>query len=148
MELEIATEMILSLLRSDLVSLIQPFSQPSAAGICGGGAGGIGQSVNYPAPGYSKGSGNLSGAGGVGLQYSINGTSTYYAGGGGGHGYAYVSPGGDGGGGSAHPTVVAARGDARGVINIGGGGDIVESSRYSSRWWWKTWFWRFWCCYC
>ena len=101
-------------------------SQPSAAGAGGGGAGGIGQSVNYPAPGYSKGSGNLSGAGGVGLQYSINGTSTYYAGGGGGHGYAQISPGGDGGGGSAHPTVVAARGDARGVRNTGGGGGAVS----------------------
>ena len=96
--------------------------QPSAAGAGGGGAGGIGQSVNYPGPGYSKGPGNKSGQGGVGLQYSITGISTYYAGGGGGHGYAQISPGGDGGGGSAHPTVVAARGDARGVRNTGGGG--------------------------
>ena len=101
-------------------------SQGSAAGAGGGGAGGIGESVNYPGPGYSKGAGNLSGAGGIGLQYTINGTSTYYAGGGGGHGYSQISSGGDGGGGSAHPTVVAARGDARGVRNTGGGGGGVS----------------------
>jgi len=72
----------------------------SDSGGGGGGAGGVGQSTS--------GSG---GNGGVGLQSSINGTSTYYAGGGGGGGGSAV--GGLGGGGNSGTS---------GTPNTGGGG--------------------------
>ena len=81
----------------------------------GGGAGGVGLSNN---------SGNMSGVrrGGIGYQFSINGTSTYYAGGGGAGTQCIGSLGGLGGGGAGggyfgYP--VACR---DGTANTGGGG--------------------------
>jgi hypothetical protein len=72
----------------------------------GGGAGAIGSAGLAAAPGI----------GGNGLQFSINGTSSYYAGGGGGGSYfgATVASGGLGGGGGG--------GSLNGQANTGGGG--------------------------
>ena len=75
----------------------------NAGGGGGGGAGGPG------------GTGNA--IGGVGLQYDISGTLTYYAGGGGGGDYTCNFAGGLGGGGTGR----AYAGDA-GTPNTGGGG--------------------------
>ena len=72
-------------------------------GAGGGGAGGIGENAFN--------CGNAGGDGGVGLQYSISGANTYYAGGGGG---AYDGVGGAGGGGDASGFA--------GTANTGGGG--------------------------
>jgi len=75
----------------------------------GGGAGGAGVS------------GATTGAGGVGLSYSISGTPTYYAGGGGGGAgetAGLTTPGGLGGGGIGRSTVSGSNADA----NTGGGG--------------------------
>jgi len=72
----------------------------------GGGAGGAGVS----------GEAGVSGAGGVGKQYSISGTSTYYAGGGGAGGYG-SSPGSGGLGGGGNGGSATA-----GAVNTGGGG--------------------------
>ena len=84
------------------------------AGSGGGGAGAAG----------GNGTGTTSpGAGGAGLQSSISGTATYYAGGGGGSGYdtsngAAGGAGGGGAGGNAGTTVPGINGTA----NLGGGG--------------------------
>jgi len=86
----------------------------AAAG--GGGAGGTGASA-----GYRKG-----GAGGIGLQSSITGTSTYYAGGGGGCAAMSFGPcgaGGNGGGGAgAYGT------GTPGTDGLGGGGGAGNPS--------------------
>ena len=87
-----------------------PSASPAYGGGGGGGAGNVGQ----------DGTANYGGNGGIGLQYSISGTPTYYAGGGGG---AYVSGGtsglgGLGGGGSSTQTSPA----ISGTSNTGGGG--------------------------
>jgi len=82
----------------------------------GGGAGGVG----------GNGSGTtygdiIAGNGGPGLQYSISGTATYYAGGGGGgctRSNASLATGGTGGGGTAGYAAAAQSGTA----NTGGGG--------------------------
>lgn len=81
----------------------------------GGGAGSAGVS--------SSGTNNTAGAGGAGLQYTISGTSTYYAGGGGGGGYGVSSgggAGGAGGGGAGGPS--ADTNGVSGTANLGGGG--------------------------
>lgn len=83
----------------------------------GGGAGGIG--------GGQITSGNPAGDGGIGVAYSITGTSVYYGGGGGGGGdhrqsYATGGSGGLGGGGSG-ATSSGGTG-AAGTANTGGGG--------------------------
>jgi len=75
------------------------------SGGSGGGAGGAGQ--NGCIPSHAP-------VGGIGIQSSITGTSTYYAGGGGASGGA----GGAGGGG----TGSNASGGGAGIINTGGGG--------------------------
>jgi len=72
---------------------------------CGGGGGGMGQAGKQPADGSPSSGGN-------GLQYSITGTSVYYAGGGAG-GFNSPSTGGLGGGGDK--TV-------QGTDGLGGGG--------------------------
>ncbi len=76
------------------------------AGGGGGGAGAVGETVNP-------------GIGGVGLQYSISGTPTYYAGGGGGGGNSGSAAGGNGGGGHGEN---AESGGTPGTNGLGGGG--------------------------
>ena len=72
---------------------------------CGGGGGGMGQAGKQPADGSPSSGGN-------GLQYSITGSSVYYAGGGAG-GYNGASTGGLGGGGDK---------TLQGTDGLGGGG--------------------------
>jgi hypothetical protein len=74
----------------------------------GGGAGGVGASAVV----------STGAAGGIGLEYSISGSSSFYAGGGGGAGGGFGGTGGSsiGGAGSAGGT------GANGVIGRGGGG--------------------------
>ena len=84
----------------------------TAGGGGGAGAGGLyGQSVTEP----------TGGSGGVGLQFSIGGTATYYAGGGssGAWGGADANPGPLGGGGAGGPS---RNNGFAGVQNTGGGG--------------------------
>ena len=86
-------------------------NQGNAAG-AGGGAGAVGGSPQSSVTG---------GIGGIGLQSSITGTATYYAGGGGGGGYGTSgggSPAGGLGGGGAGSGYTATAGTA----NTGGGG--------------------------
>jgi hypothetical protein len=120
-----------------------------AGGGRSGGSGGGGNSTNYPNPGagtvgqgnngggaygghYTPGGGGggagavgaTPGAGGIGLANSINGTSTYYAGGGGGAnlfgaGYAGGLGGGGAGGG---PEGGPSGNGSPGTANTGGGG--------------------------
>jgi hypothetical protein len=84
---------------------------PSSAGVgsgSGGGAGAAGTGANQ----------TISSAGGVGLQSSITGSATYYAGGGGaGKNPGADSPGGLGGGGTGSYS-----GGTAGSTNTGGGG--------------------------
>jgi len=80
-------------------------------GCGGGGAGAVGGNA----------SGNTAGAGGNGLNYTINGSNVYYAAGGGGGTYSgggTAAAGGNGGGGNGSKT---GNGDA-GVANTGSGG--------------------------
>ena len=81
----------------------------------GGGAGGVGDSGTDP----------LDSVGGVGLQYDINGTLIYYAGGGGGGVRDTTGDeggaGGDGGGGDGEDTSTKSP-TADGTANTGGGG--------------------------
>ncbi len=78
----------------------------------GGGAGGVGS---------NNGGSNGGASGGVGLAYSISGTSVYYAGGGGGGSFdATGGSGGNGGGGAGASGASANAGN--GTINTGGGG--------------------------
>jgi hypothetical protein len=87
------------------------------AGGGGGGAGAAGQNVQ---------SDTMAGQGGNGLQYSINGTTTYYAGGGGGasHTGNLIRSGGLGGGGNSGYSNMTGSGTAgqAGSANTGGGG--------------------------
>ena len=89
------------------------------AGGGGGGAGGVGGNAN-------------NGSGGVGLQSSINGTATFYAGGGGGawaDSPGPATPGGSGGGGAGDwdETSISA-----GQANTGGGGGATRSGSAGS----------------
>ncbi len=100
------------------------------AGGAGGGGGGAG-AVGAAAAG-SGGVGVDPGDGGIGVQSSITGTATYYAGGGGGSGYGPYTPsttgtGGSGGGGtgaSGQNGSVA----TPGTPNTGGGGGAKNTS--------------------
>lgn len=90
-------------------------SCPSLGNSPAGGGGGAGAAGG-------NGSSGVSGAGGVGLQYSINGTATFYGGGGGGGGHnVSVGSGGAGGGGTGGLSVNGTSGTA-GTVNTGGGG--------------------------
>lgn len=92
-----------------------PGSPAGAPATGGGGAGGAGQDIAGTAD-------QAGGAGGIGLQYSITGTSTYYAGGGGGgaaQNRAAPGAGGLGGGGAGARNDTAA---TAGTANTGGGG--------------------------
>ena len=87
----------------------------------GGGAGARGTDVNTLGNATAN---NFAGVGGIGLQYSITGTSVYYAGGGGGgnwdtSGSAFYNDGGLGGGGRSSTKTVA---PIAGSSNTGGGG--------------------------
>ncbi len=77
----------------------------------GGGAGAAGQNGNDP---------SYTGAGGVGVQSSIDGTATYYAGGGGGGGRS--SGGGAGGLGGGGKGQRSGQTGTAGTANTGGGG--------------------------
>ena len=98
----------------------------------GGGGGGAGAAVLTP--GMTTGPytyGTAPVTGGVGLQFSISGTSTYYGGGGGGGGRASLSvpqgPGGLGGGGAGGAATGTNAGTA-GTVNTGGGGGGIGSN--------------------
>jgi hypothetical protein len=78
----------------------------------GGGAGGAG----------GGGGGGTAGNGGIGLQYSINGTATYYAGGGGGGGFSVTRGTGGLGGGGTGGLDVNSTNSTPGAANTGGGG--------------------------
>ena len=82
----------------------------------GGGAGQIGFNGTNAASGYG-------GNGGVGIESSISGTATYYAGGGGGGGASLDGTGGTGGGGSAGNP------GNSGSTNTGGGGGGCNGAR-------------------
>ena len=87
----------------------------------GGGAGARGTDVNTLGNATAN---NFAGVGGIGLQYSITGSSVYYAGGGGGgnwdtSGSAFYNDGGLGGGGRSSTKTVA---PIAGSPNTGGGG--------------------------
>jgi hypothetical protein len=90
----------------------------------GGGGGGAGG----PGSNGSSGTNGGGGGGGIGLNFSISGTPTWYAGGGGGAaGYNKTSPGGAGGlGGGGRGDNARSGGAAitnqNGVANTGGGG--------------------------
>ena len=90
-----------------------PYNPSPYYGSGGGGAGSVGGAAS------SGGSGN----GGLGLQSSINGTATYYAGGGGGHGVGSQGSGGSGGGGSGSSGTGGA-----GTTNTGSGGGAGDSA--------------------
>ena len=83
----------------------------------GGGGGGAGEAGSD-----GPGSSGAGGAGGVGLQFSISGTPTYYAGGGGGssNDTTSMSVGGLGGGGAGGSTGTLT--GVAGTANTGGGG--------------------------
>ena len=88
---------------------------PQYPGAGGGGAGGTG----------TAGSNTDGGDGGVGLQYSISGTATYYAGGGGGNiqgGSGSGGAGGNGGGGAGSAQNVGGGYGFNATTNTGGGG--------------------------
>ena len=93
----------------------------------GGGAGGIGQ-VGVPGNGNNGNYGALGGAGGIGIQNSIIGIPTYYAGGGGGgtninstsNSQTIRPQGGLGGGGNGN--LIDRQGGTDGIANTGGGG--------------------------
>jgi len=93
------------------------WSSPYFTGGGGGGAGAAG----------ANGTGNGTAPGGIGREYSITGTATYYAGGGGGGTEHAVnsntpdSPGGLGGGGIGRGWASTGRG-GNGVDGLGGGG--------------------------
>jgi hypothetical protein len=93
----------------------------------GGGAGGNGVDA----------SSGQSGAGGIGLQSAITGTSSYYAGGGGGAAwaasgttYAAAAAGGNGGGGSGGTSGVGGNATSNSGGGGGGGAQINYSSNY------------------
>jgi len=78
----------------------------------GGGAGGVG----------GPNSGNQGGNGGVGLAFSITGTSIYYAGGGGGTSRLGTNPTGGNGGGGAGGANDDGKAGGNGTDGFGGGG--------------------------
>jgi len=103
------------------------YNAPAGTGTVGqGNAGGLGYTGGEP---YNGGSGGGAGAagsaaanavGGIGLQSSITGSATYYAGGGGAGSYGGgPNSGGAGGGGAGGPTNTAG---TAGTANTGGGG--------------------------
>ena len=79
-----------------------------------GGGGGAG------AAGGNGGAAESCGAGGIGVQSSINGTPTYRAGGGGGGSNNSFAVGGTGGGGAGGPS--QGNSGSSGTVNTGGGG--------------------------
>jgi hypothetical protein len=83
----------------------------------GGGGGGAGAAGE-------NGSGNAAGNGGIGIESSISGTATYYAGGGGASTYSGdIPPAGTGGlGGGGNGTKVNNAAGGSGTTNTGGGG--------------------------
>ena len=89
----------------------------------GGGSGGIGGSATANNP-------SIAGNGGIGLAYSISGSSVYYAGGGGGnsHDTGTAGLGGNGGGGNGSKNT--ANGVA-GTANTGGGGGGGSAGAYA-----------------
>ena len=93
-----------------------------AAGAGGGGAGAAVTTSGMTGAPYSYGVAPVSG--GIGLQYAISGTPTYYAGGGGGGGRSpYSVPQGIGGtGGGGNGAVTTGGTGFSGVSNTGGGG--------------------------
>lgn len=96
----------------------------------GGGGGGAGAAGQDPAGGNSNG-----GNGGVGLQYSISGTATYYAGGGGAgsgySGYGYGTGGTGGGGTNGSGTANTGGGGSGAASNTNNGGSGIVIVRYS-----------------
>ena len=90
-------------------------SCPSLGNSPAGGGGGAGTAGG-------NGSSGVSGAGGAGLQYSISGTATFYAGGGGGGGYnVTVGTGGSGIGGTGGLDFNSTN-STPGAVNTGSGG--------------------------
>ena len=88
----------------------------------GGGGGGAGASGSN---GSGSGSGSATGGqGGIGIQSSITGTATYYAGGGGGAGWTTLGAAGGNGGGGRGGNYASLDGGAgvAGTANTGGGG--------------------------
>jgi len=109
-----------------------PTYQQGGSGISGqGNAGGTttGQAGNYGGGGGGAGAaGNgVNGNGGVGLQYSINNSATYYAGGGGAGGTSQTS-GGTGGGGSGTASNASYAGNGTSYTGGGGGGGFNGST--------------------
>ena len=86
---------------------------------CGGGGGGMGQAGKQPADGSPSSGGN-------GLQYSITGSSVYYAGGGAG-GFNGASTGGLGGGGDKTLQGTDGLGGGGGSGARGGNGVVIVS---------------------
>lgn len=111
-------------------STVDAITEPGGTGVSGqgrdgGSASGFGGSPAGGGGGAGAVGGNAvsnttAGAGGIGLQYSISGSATYYAGGGGGGSYntgtANGGTGGSGNGGNAFTAATA------GTQNTGGGG--------------------------
>ena len=81
----------------------------------GGGAGGKG------GDGRGSSGGNIGGGGGIGLNFSISGTPTYYAGGGGAGVFTSGTPGKGGLGGGGDGGALSSNGSA-GTASTGGGG--------------------------
>jgi hypothetical protein len=92
----------------------------------GGGAGAVGGSANI--------STGVAGSGGIGLQYSISGSATYFAGGGGGgtHNPANGSGSGGLGGGGAAGASGGKNAGVNGTSNTGGGGGGASTDNASS----------------
>lgn len=90
----------------------------------GGGAGGLGGSAVS----------NVAGAGGLGLQYSINGTNSFYAagGGGGGDGSAVPASGGSSIGGNGRNGAVGENATANTGSGGGGGGTLQNGGNGSN----------------
>jgi hypothetical protein len=89
-------------------------TQPSSASVGFGSAGGSGGNSGAGGGGGGAGASGNGAVGGNGLQYSISGTSAYYAGGGDGAGNSTSVLGGGG--------IAGAGGLQNGVANTGGGG--------------------------
>jgi hypothetical protein len=94
--------------------------QSSPYGVGGGGGAGF--------PGTTSRKTTAAGGGGTGLNFSINGTPTWYAGGGGGGAYTTNTPGAGGLGGGGLGGTSAGNGTA-GTASTGGGGGGAGSSR-------------------
>ena len=91
----------------------------------GGGAGGDGANAAAGLPGITS-----SGAGGVGLSYSISGSATFYAGGGGGgidSPTADTAGAGGNGGGGAGGSLPGSPAGANGTVSRGGGAGGMRS---------------------